>query len=135
MARIASFNRPFVILVTGDREWTDFKSIMKILATYQRKYTFIRVVHGDARGADRLARDAAYALGLSSDQVIPFPAEWDKYGKAAGPRRNRQMFFESNPDVVLAFHDNLAKSKGTKDMVQLATQQRTKVRYFKHKVA
>lgn len=75
------------------------------------------VIHGDARGADRMARDAALRLGLI---LIAFPADWEYYGKGAGPIRNRQMIEEGTPDFVLAFHDDLASSKGTRDMISLA---------------
>lgn len=54
-------------------------------------------------------------------KVIPVPAKWKQYGKAAGTIRNQQMLDE-HPDieVVYAFHDDLPKSKGTKDMCQRA---------------
>jgi len=48
---------------------------------------------------------------------LEFPARWDLYGRAAGPLRNSQMLKEGKPNLVIAFHDNLDSSKGTKDMV------------------
>jgi len=45
------------------------------------------------------------------------PADWEKYGKASGPIRNRKMFKLGQPDLVLAFHNDIYKSKGTNDMV------------------
>lgn len=50
----------------------------------------------------------------------PFPADWKQYGKAAGPIRNKQMLDEGQPDLVLCFHDDIEKSKGTKNMYELA---------------
>lgn len=46
------------------------------------------IVEGGARGADSLARLVAQEHGL---QVVEFEAEWDRYGKSAGYRRNEQM--------------------------------------------
>jgi hypothetical protein len=48
------------------------------------------------------------------------PADWNKYGKRAGPIRNRSMFDSEQPELVIALHNDLAKSKGTADMVQYA---------------
>ena len=53
-------------------------------------------------------------------RVLAFPADWDKYHKAAGHIRNQQMLTEGKPTLVLAFHHDLARSKGTKDMVRRA---------------
>lgn len=50
-------------------------------------------------------------------QVMVFPAEWNRLGRTAGPVRNTQMLKEGKPDCALAFHPNLALSKGTKNMV------------------
>ena len=52
--------------------------------------------------------------------IIGFPAQWDKYGKSAGVIRNQQMLDEGKPDTVVYFHDNIERSKGTKDMVSRA---------------
>ena len=45
------------------------------------------------------------------------PADWKKYGKSAGPIRNREML-KMDPDIVLIFHDDPKNSKGTKDCVK-----------------
>lgn len=57
---------------------------------------------------------------------LPFPANWDKYGKKAGPIRNAQMLEEGRPNLVLAFHDNLQFSHGTKDMCEIAVKAKIK---------
>lgn len=73
------------------------------------------VIHGAARGADRIAGEIAAALGL---EVVSYPARWREHGRAAGPIRNRQMLEEGKPDRVIAFWDG--RSKGTAHMVNLA---------------
>ena len=75
------------------------------------------VIEGEARGADYLARLAAEELGI---RVLPFPAEWKKYGKRAGSIRNQRMLDEGKPNFVLAFHNDIGNSKGTRDMVKRA---------------
>ncbi len=61
-----------------------------------------------------MARSWAESVGLT---VLPFAAEWKKYGLAAGPIRNKKMLVEGKPDYVVAFTRNLTTSKGTKNMV------------------
>jgi len=39
----------------------------------------------------------------------------------AGYRRNEEMAFDARPDRVLAFHDNIAKSRGTRHMALVAS--------------
>jgi len=101
------------LLVCGDRHWTDYNTIRRVIKEYSPEV----VIEGEARGADSLARLAAESLNIP---VIKFPAQWDLYGRAAGPIRNKQMLEEGKPDMVLAFHDNTQASKGTKNMVMLA---------------
>ena len=103
------------VLVTGDRNWQSENVIMREL----RKMKPDIVVEGGAKGADSLAKKAANKLGI---EVREYQAEWDKYGRAAGPIRNQEMLREK-PDLVLAFHSNIEKSKGTKNMITLARRQ------------
>ena len=46
------------------------------------------ILHGAARGADSLAQQWAEALDVRTE---PHPADWAKYGRAAGPLRNQAM--------------------------------------------
>jgi len=105
-------------LICGDRNWTDREKIrdriLKLINQYGNRSLLI--IEGAARGADTIA--GAVASGLQVSLQV-FPAQWDKYHRAAGPIRNRQMLDEK-PDLVIAFHSNLENSKGTKDCVQEA---------------
>ena len=105
--------RPLLVLVTGAREWADVEPIRRELLLLPSDSILL---HGNARGADRLAGAIAAELGLD---VRPRPANWEQFGKAAGIIRNREMLAEG-PDVVLAFHPNLEQAKGTKHMVRIA---------------
>lgn len=79
------------------------------------------LIVGGARGPDRIAENVGRASGLD---VQVFRAEWDRYGRAAGYRRNMDMASElqaGEPDaerLVIAFHDG--RSRGTANMIEIA---------------
>lgn len=58
----------------------------------------------------------ATELGLD---VVEVPANWTRYGKAAGPIRNDRML-KFKPHLVIAFHEDIESSRGTKDTVTKA---------------
>jgi len=100
------------ILICGDRNWKDYDSIYSYIQTLNKDNT---IIHGKANGADKLAGHAAVSLGILN--IEEYPANWIKYGKAAGVIRNQQMLNEGNPNLVVFFHNDLLNSKGTKDMI------------------
>lgn len=111
------------VLVTGDRDWDDPYIIGRLLDGYRELAWAMGedlvVIEGGARGADEFAK--GYRRQDAQVEHITEDAEWTKHGKGAGPIRNRKMIDEHNPDVVLAFHDDLVgTSKGTKDCVAYA---------------
>jgi hypothetical protein len=101
------------VLVCGDREWTDILPIALRLVQLPEDAV---IVHGDCRGADRLAGNEADLIGLT---VESYPADWKRYGRGAGPIRNQQML-DSGIDLVIAFHPDPNNSKGTKNMLNMA---------------
>jgi hypothetical protein len=114
------------LLVCGSRDWTDRVLIRSTLASLAEVDV---VIHGAAPGADRLAGEVARELGIP---VLAFPADWDKHGRAAGPIRNAQMLREGRPHLILAFHDALEHSRGTRDMVAKAKRAGRPVRLITH---
>lgn len=87
------------------------------------------LLHGDCpRGADALADTWKNAVGIT---VEPHPADWDKFGKGAGPIRNREMVREA-PDLVIAFSDDLEASRGTKDCVEEAERSGIPIWHLRH---
>lgn len=103
------------ILITGDRHWNDEQLIRNWLSACSQ-FTSVTIVHGGARGADTIADKVAKELGYAT---ACYPADWARYGRAAGPIRNAQML-DSHPDLVLAFHPDLSRSRGTKNCVEEA---------------
>lgn len=104
------------VLVCGSRDWEDEGIIFTVLLGLLGKHPTL--IHGAARGADRIAGIISVDL-YGKENVETYPAKWEEHGKAAGVIRNQQML-DAKPDVVYAFNDNLAESKGTADMVRRA---------------
>lgn len=106
------------VLVCGSRECNNFLPIKQVLDQLHKEFNFSCVVHGAAKGADQFAEDWA---NLNSIRSVAYPANWDKYGRRAGPIRNLEMITKE-PDIklVVAFFKKTAKNRGTKNMVSLA---------------
>lgn len=106
------------VLVTGDRNWTDGDFVQHTLEQIPTNFGVppedVTLICGRARGLDTIAEYRATLLGW---KIEPYPANWNEYGRAAGPIRNQQML-NSGVDVCLAFHNSIDESKGTKDMIR-----------------
>jgi len=102
------------VLVCGSRHFKDSELMKETL--FQNLYPGDTLIHGDAKGADKLAEQLAQPYVV----IERYPADWKTYGRAAGPIRNKQMLEEGQPDLVVAFLTE--ESKGTKNMLEQATQ-------------
>ena len=102
----------FRLLITGGRKFTDPEVIEKALMDIDVRPDV--VIHGDSAGADRVAGDIAEKWGID---VWKFPAQWARFGKSAGMRRNHQMLVEGRPTHVLAFPGG----PGTENMCKQAS--------------
>ena len=111
-------SKPYRVLVCGGRDYKDYKHAEAVLnhidGTLSAERTLV-IVEGGAKGADELAHMWATS---HSKQVQTYTAQWDLYGKKAGPIRNQEML-DSGVDLVVAFPGWL-HSKGTEDMVRRA---------------
>ena len=110
------------VIVCGSRHWTNVERIRKMLAALPQDAI---IVHGACQGADAIADVIAKELGMKTE---PHPAEWERYGRAAGPIRNEEML-HAGARMVIAFHNGLMQSKGTKNMVKLARNANVHVKY------
>lgn len=111
------------IIICGDRNYTNRDKIYITMISLLCDEEFL-LIEGGATGADSLAKDCAIQIGIPYKE---FPADWNKYGKRAGPIRNKQMLDE-NPEAIYAFHDDFKNSRGTKNMVGLADKKGIKTR-------
>lgn len=100
------------VLVCGDREGFDRRRMIERLAKLPKGTV---IINGCCRGVDQMADRIARLLGFGVER---YPAEWKRFGRAAGPVRNKQMLAEGQPDLVLAFHHHYERSRGTKNMVK-----------------
>lgn len=103
--------------MSGSRDWDDDEAVAAVLAELQLLPKHAVIVHGDCRGIDKVADAVARLLGL---EVRPYPADWNRYGLAAGTIRNVEMFDKESPDVFIGFHEDISRSKGTKHAYKLA---------------
>ena len=87
--------------------------------------TSIEIVSGAANGADKLGEKYASEKEYSIKQ---FPADWNKYGKSAGYKRNEEM--ARYADALIAFWDG--ESKGTKHMIDLANKYNLKINIIQY---
>ena len=101
------------VLVCGGRDFSDRMMLNEHLDTMHAAQPFTVIIHGDARGADTLAKEWALSRGVKH---LAFPADWTQHGKAAGPIRNTRMLVEGQPDKVVAFPGGA----GTANMVDQA---------------
>lgn len=123
---------PLRILITGSRAWTDRRviadALLEAIETHgphlihddgeptgpRVDWENVTLVHGDARGADRIAAAIGRAWRF---RIEACPAQWQRLGRGAGPIRNQAMC-DLGADVALAFP--IGSSRGTRDCVQKA---------------
>lgn len=90
------------VTVAGPRDYTSKEFVDKMLEEIlsdilAKEVLPIHIVEGGAYGVDALAK--LYAL----QNEIPYTevkADWDKYGRSAGPRRNQKMAEMSDYCIV-----------------------------------
>jgi len=113
------------VLICGDRNWNNFKVIEDYILTLPKETI---IIEGDCRGADKISGYLARQHGY---HVIAVSAKWEKYGLAAGPIRNQEMIDTYKPDLVVAFHNHIEDSKGTKDMIERASRYGIEIKIIK----
>lgn len=99
------------VIIAGGRDITNPDLVE--LAVRQSGFSITEVVSGRAPGVDTLGERWAR---MNKIPITPFPADWKKYGKPAGPIRNTQM--ANYAEALIAIWDG--KSSGTKDMINQA---------------
>jgi hypothetical protein len=107
-------------LITGSRDfpWSEHEQIYSTLDSHLRWHPVTVMINGLAKGADTICHIWASENGVPIEE---YPADWNKYGKGAGPVRNKQMLnrlMEKKSSIVYAFfYGDPSASKGTANMV------------------
>lgn len=115
------------VIIAGSRKFNDQdlfdNSVHDALIGYDSDE--LEIISGGCSGADRMGEEYAEEWDL---KCTVFHADWDKYGKAAGPIRNEQMAkyaSEADEGILIAFP--IGESRGTRNMIKLAKQYGLKV--------
>jgi YspA, cpYpsA-related SLOG family len=96
------------VIIAGSRGITSI-SILKD-AIFQSDFLISEVVSGCAQGVDSLGELWANENGVP---ISRFPADWDRFGRAAGMYRNSEM--AEYADAAIILWDG--SSRGTLDMI------------------
>ncbi len=109
-------NQPLKVIIAGSREFRDYQQLAERCDHFLYREVGkrpIEIVSGNARGADRLGEKYARERGFD---LARFPAQWDKFGRSAGYKRNVQM--AEYADALIAFP--LGEARGTNHMIRIA---------------
>ena len=109
-------------IIAGSRNITDYNVLLQ--AIQECPFSISTILSGTARGVDKMGERFAV------EQKIPlekYPADWNKYGKSAGYKRNELM--AEKAEALLSIWDG--KSKGTKNMINIAKIKGLKVYIYK----
>jgi predicted Rossmann fold nucleotide-binding protein DprA/Smf involved in DNA uptake len=125
--------KEFRVIIAGSREFTDYPLLKEkcdniLKKKLEDKDTKVIIVSGHARGADTLGEEYAREKGLECET---YPANWDKYGKSAGFKRNTLMASLSNG--LIAFLKPKVESKGTMMMIRIARENNLLTRVVEEK--
>lgn len=110
------------LIICGDRHYRNYRLIETVVRSLHVSPGIELLIEGECPygGADTMGRNAAVLLKIP---LLRMPADWNTYGRAAGPIRNREMRREllkwPGKKMCLGFHTNIAGSVGTRDMLDL----------------
>lgn len=104
------------VIVAGSVNWINRESIRVELESLPNGSV---VIHGDAEGADEIAGEVARELGLSVEPMAKIADDYRRYKRGAWKGLNERMV-NANVELILAFHPDIHKSRGTKHLLKLA---------------
>jgi hypothetical protein len=111
------------VIIAGGRDFDDYHRLCQVCDEFLKDKNKVEIVSGAYKGADLLGEKYANERNYPIKQ---FPADWRRYGKSAGQKRNADM--AAYADALIAFWDG--ESKGTKNMIALAEQAGLIVKVF-----
>ncbi len=102
-------NQPMKVIVAGSRSVVDREKVFSAISF--GPFLIGELVSGCARGVDQLGEEWALVYKVP---VQRFPADWQGYGRRAGPIRNERM--ARYADALIAVWDG--ESRGTDYMIR-----------------
>lgn len=105
------------LIIAGGRDFNDYNLLQletqRFLVEQQFKPSQVTIISGHAKGADMMGEVFAHKYKFNLEI---YPADWNQFGKRAGPIRNEEMAkFGTH---LLLFWDG--QSKGSKNMLENA---------------
>src|SRR5882757_5353350 len=104
-------------IIAGSRGIWQYSLLLDAIS--EAGFDITTVISGTANGVDRLGERWAEEMKLPLER---YPADWDKWGKSAGYRRNAEM--AEIADALIAVTNG---SRGTGHMIDLATAKGLKI--------
>lgn len=101
------------ILIAGSREYDNYEEAEAVLNEFFSDTEEAVILSGACRGADKIGERYAEEHGF---EVKRYPADWKRYGRAAGPIRNEEMVRDA--DVIICFWNG--KSRGSRSLIEYA---------------
>lgn len=124
--------KKYRIIIAGGRHFQDYETLRENVESVFEKYGIVmgdaEIISGHAAGVDQLGERFAKENGIL---CTVFPANWSKYGRSAGFRRNVAMVnyaAEAEHPLVIAFWDG--ESHGTGFTIQKAREKGIPVEIF-----
>jgi hypothetical protein len=108
------------VIIAGSRDNIEYQDVLSAMGECPWSSEITEVVSGKARGVDTLGEQWAIENNIS---IKEFPADWKKFGRSAGIKRNEQM--GDYADALVAVWDG--ESKGTKHMIDYSKNKGLKV--------
>lgn len=105
------------VIVAGSRDIKDRETIGR--AMEGAPFTIETLMHGGAKGVDKTAAKLTELDRFGDIEIQEHKANWEAFGDAAGPKRNRAMAKEA--DALIAVWNG--NSSGTRNMIREALKQ------------
>lgn len=109
------------VIIAGSRDISNYTLLQEAITS--SGFIPTEVISGGAYGVDRLGEQYAKTNNLT---LSVFRADWELFGKSAGPIRNKQM--AQYAQALIALWDGV--SRGTHDMIKQAIQNGLKIKVF-----
>jgi len=97
------------VITAGSRDITDYDTIVNAVCNSHFS-PITEIVSGCAKGVDAAGEQIA---DNSDTPLKKFPADWKKYGRSAGPIRNKHM--AEYADAAIVIHNG---SRGSLNMIE-----------------